>query len=275
MEDMPYLPDGTPVDVVLNPLGVPSRMNVGQVLEVHFGWAGYLLGKQIQEWADDNGLTSEALRKKMLTIFAKSSTKKILEALPEDQLVKFARAFKGGVQLATPVFDGATEEEIKQLLDKCNVDNNGQTVLFDGRTGESFDQDVTVGIMYMLKLHHLVDDKIHARSIGPYSLVTQQPLGGKAQFGGQRLGEMEVWAMEAYGAAFALQEFLTVKSDDVQGRTRMYEAIVKGDQTLDPGLPESFNVLMKELQALCLNVELIDGTAGARKGDDVLAAEEE
>jgi len=275
MEDMPYLPDGTPVDVVLNPLGVPSRMNVGQVLEVHFGWAGYLLGKQIQEWADDHGLTGEALRKKMLGIFAKSSTKKILEELPEDQLVKFARAFKGGVQLATPVFDGATEEEIKQLLDKCNVDNNGQTVLFDGRTGESFDQDVTVGIMYMLKLHHLVDDKIHARSIGPYSLVTQQPLGGKAQFGGQRLGEMEVWAMEAYGAAFALQEFLTVKSDDVQGRTRMYEAIVKGDQTLDPGLPESFNVLMKELQALCLNVELIDGTAGARKGEDVLAAEEE
>jgi DNA-directed RNA polymerase subunit beta len=179
------------------------------------------------------------------------------------------------VQLATPVFDGATEEEIKQLLEKSGADTSGQTMLFDGRTGESFDQSVTVGIMYMLKLHHLVDDKIHARSIGPYSLVTQQPLGGKAQFGGQRLGEMEVWAMEAYGAAFALQEFLTVKSDDVQGRTRMYEAIVKGDQTLDPGLPESFNVLMKELQALCLNVELIDGTASARKGDDVLAAEEE
>jgi DNA-directed RNA polymerase subunit beta len=173
------------------------------------------------------------------------------------------------------VFDGATEDEIKQHLEKAGADTSGQTTLFDGRTGESFDQDVTVGIMYMLKLHHLVDDKIHARSIGPYSLVTQQPLGGKAQFGGQRLGEMEVWAMEAYGAAFALQEFLTVKSDDVQGRTRMYEAIVKGDQTLDPGLPESFNVLMKELQALCLNVELIDGNAGNRKGDDVLAAEEE
>jgi DNA-directed RNA polymerase subunit beta len=275
MEDMPYLPDGTPVDVVLNPLGVPSRMNVGQVLEVHFGWAGYLLGKQIQDWAEDHGLTAVDLRKKLLNIFQKPATKKILETLPEDQLVKFARAFRGGVQLATPVFDGATEEEIKALLDKCGVENNGQTVLFDGRTGESFDQDVTVGIMYMLKLHHLVDDKIHARSIGPYSLVTQQPLGGKAQFGGQRLGEMEVWAMEAYGAAYALQEFLTVKSDDVQGRTRMYEAIVKGDQTLDPGLPESFNVLMKELQALCLNVELIDGNAGARKGDDVLAAEEE
>ncbi len=275
MEDMPYLPDGTPVDVVLNPLGVPSRMNVGQVLEVHFGWAGYLLGKQIIEWADDQGLTADSMRKKLLGVFQKPGTRKILEGLPDDQLVKFARAFKGGVQLATPVFDGATEEEIKELLTQCGVGTNGQTVLFDGRTGESFDQDVTVGIMYMLKLHHLVDDKIHARSIGPYSLVTQQPLGGKAQFGGQRLGEMEVWAMEAYGAAFALQEFLTVKSDDVQGRTRMYEAIVKGDQTLDPGLPESFNVLMKELQALCLNVELIDGAAGARKGDDVLAAEEE
>jgi DNA-directed RNA polymerase subunit beta len=275
MEDMPYLPDGTPVDVVLNPLGVPSRMNVGQVLEVHFGWAGYLLGKQILEWADDHGLTPDNMRKKLLGIFQKPGTRKILETLPDDQLVKFARAFKGGVQLATPVFDGATEDEIKSLLEQCGVNTNGQTVLFDGRTGESFDQDVTVGIMYMLKLHHLVDDKIHARSIGPYSLVTQQPLGGKAQFGGQRLGEMEVWAMEAYGAAYALQEFLTVKSDDVQGRTRMYEAIVKGDQTLDPGLPESFNVLMKELQALCLNVELVDGAAGARKGDDVLAAEEE
>jgi DNA-directed RNA polymerase subunit beta len=275
MEDMPYLPDGSPVDVVLNPLGVPSRMNVGQVLEVHFGWSGYLLGKQIQEMADDKGLSAEALRKKLLGVFAKANTKKLIEELPETELVKFARAFKGGVQLATPVFDGATEDEIKQHLEKAGADTSGQTTLFDGRTGESFDQDVTVGIMYMLKLHHLVDDKIHARSIGPYSLVTQQPLGGKAQFGGQRLGEMEVWAMEAYGAAFALQEFLTVKSDDVQGRTRMYEAIVKGDQTLDPGLPESFNVLMKELQALCLNVELIDGNAGNRKGDDVLAAEEE
>jgi len=275
IEDMPYLPDGSPVDVVLNPLGVPSRMNVGQVLEVHFGWAGHLLGKQIQEMADNKGLSADALRKQLLAIFEKKSTREILEKLPDGELVKFARAFKGGVQLATPVFDGATEDEIKQLLVKAGADKSGQTVLFDGRTGEAMDQNVTVGIMYMLKLHHLVDDKIHARSIGPYSLVTQQPLGGKAQFGGQRLGEMEVWAMEAYGAAFALQEFLTVKSDDVQGRTRMYEAIVKGDQTLDPGLPESFNVLMKELQALCLNVELIDGAAGARKGDDVLAAEEE
>ncbi|MDD9933802.1 MAG: DNA-directed RNA polymerase subunit beta [Myxococcales bacterium] len=275
-EDMPYLPDGTPVDVVLNPLGVPSRMNVGQVLEVHFGWAGHLLGKRIQEFMDQEGLAGDSLRKKLLKIFKKTHTKDILEGLPESEIVKFARAFDHGVQLATPVFDGAFETEIKELLKLAGAETNGQTILFDGRTGEPFDQDVTVGIMYVLKLHHLVDDKIHARSIGPYSLVTQQPLGGKAQFGGQRLGEMEVWAMEAYGAAYALQEFLTVKSDDVQGRTRMYEAIVKGDQTLEAGLPESFNVLMKELQALCLNVELIDpqGTA-SRKGDDVIAAEEE
>ncbi|MGD8860610.1 MAG: DNA-directed RNA polymerase subunit beta [Myxococcales bacterium] len=275
-EDMPYLPDGTPVDVVLNPLGVPSRMNVGQILEVHFGWAGHVLGQRIQSYMDLEGLSGDALRKRLLKIFTKPHTKKILEELPADEVVKFARAFDHGVQLATPVFDGAHESEIKELLELAGVDRSGQTILFDGRTGEAFDQDVTVGIMYMLKLHHLVDDKIHARSIGPYSLVTQQPLGGKAQFGGQRLGEMEVWAMEAYGAAFALQEFLTVKSDDVQGRTRMYEAIVKGDQSLEAGLPESFNVLMKELQALCLNVELIDpqGTA-SRKGDDVIAAEEE
>jgi DNA-directed RNA polymerase subunit beta len=273
-EDLPYLPDGTPVDVVLNPLGVPSRMNVGQILEVHFGWAGYLLGRQIQAMAVDHTLAADALRKKLLKIFTKEPTRQLLQDLADNQLVAFAKAFDGGVQLATPVFDGATEEEIHEMLNLAGVSSSGQTVLFDGRTGEAFDQDVTVGIMYMLKLHHLVDDKIHARSIGPYSLVTQQPLGGKAQFGGQRLGEMEVWAMEAYGAAHALQEFLTVKSDDVQGRTRMYEAIVKGDQTLEAGLPESFNVLMKELQALCLNVELIDPT-GANKGEDVIAAEEE
>jgi DNA-directed RNA polymerase subunit beta len=276
-EDMPYLPNGTPVDVVLNPLGVPSRMNVGQVLEVHFGWAGYLLGKKIQTFIDEKNLGGNALRKELSKIFSKLETKKLIEELSDEDLVKFARAFGNGVQLATPVFDGAFEQEIKELLALGGADTSGQTVLFDGRTGEAFDQSVTVGIMYMLKLHHLVDDKIHARSIGPYSLVTQQPLGGKAQFGGQRLGEMEVWAMEAYGAAFALQEFLTVKSDDIQGRTRMYEAIVKGDQTLEAGLPESFNVLMKELQALCLNVELIDPQGGpvSRKSDDVIAAEEE
>ena len=274
-EDMPYLPDGTPVDVVLNPLGVPSRMNVGQVLEVHFGWAGYLLGRRIEDFVEEQNLGGEALREKLLGIFHKEPTRNLLKELPPEEVVKFAAAFKGGVQLATPVFDGAHESEIHDLLGLVDADSSGQTILFDGRTGDAFDHQVTVGIMYMLKLHHLVDDKIHARSIGPYSLVTQQPLGGKAQFGGQRLGEMEVWAMEAYGAAYSLQEFLTVKSDDVQGRTRMYEAIVKGDQTLEAGLPESFNVLMKELQALCLNVELIDAAGTTRKGDDVLAAEEE
>ena len=204
-EDMPYLPDGTPVEIVLNPLGVPSRMNVGQILETHLGWA--------------------------------------------------ARAL--GIKVASPVFDGASEKEIKELLKKAKISPSGQTELMDGRTGESFASPVTVGYMYVLKLHHLVDDKIHARSIGPYSLVTQQPLGGKAQFGGQRLGEMEVWALQAYGAASTLQEFLTVKSDDVPGRSRMYEAIVKGEPFLEPGLPESFNVLVKELQSLGLDVELV------------------
>ena len=205
-EDMPYLPDGTPVDVVLNPLGVPSRMNVGQILETHLGWAARTLG----------------------------------------------------INVATPVFEGAREGEIKDLLKKAGLPITGQIQLFDGKTGEPFKRPVTVGQMYMLKLHHLVDDKIHARSIGPYSLVTQQPLGGKAQFGGQRLGEMEVWALEAYGAAYTLQEFLTVKSDDVTGRARMYEAIVKGDATLEPGVPESFHVLIKELQSLGLDVELLE-----------------
>ncbi len=204
-EDMPYLPDGTPVDIVLNPLGVPSRMNVGQILETHLGWA--------------------------------------MKAL--------------GLYASSPVFDGATEKEIKDVLKKANLPTSGQSKLYDGKTGEPFDREVTVGYMYMMKLHHLVDDKIHARSIGPYSLVTQQPLGGKAQFGGQRLGEMEVWALQAYGAASTLQEFLTVKSDDVPGRSRIYEAIVKGENFLEPGLPESFNVLIKELQSLGLDVELM------------------
>jgi DNA-directed RNA polymerase subunit beta len=287
-EDMPYLPDGTPVDVVLNPLGVPSRMNVGQILEVHLGWAGLLLGKQMAELIREKQLSGDDLKKHLVRIFNKGETKKLIEELGDKDLQSFAVKFKDGMQLASPVFDGANEGEIKGLLKLCrdtakehemktplyhvSANDTGQTVLFDGRTGEAFHRDVTVGVMYILKLHHLVDDKIHARSIGPYSLVTQQPLGGKAQFGGQRLGEMEVWAMEAYGAAYALQEFLTVKSDDVQGRTRMYESIVKGDYQLEAGLPESFNVLMKELQALCLNVELVE--AGARK-DDVMVAEEE
>jgi DNA-directed RNA polymerase subunit beta len=273
-EDMPYLEDGTPVDIVLNPLGVPSRMNVGQVLEMHLGWAGYLLGKQIQKVVDERKLATDQLRDYLSQHFRQESTKQIIRELSEEDLIKFARLFKDGIHLATPVFDGAREEEIKKLLETAGVSPTGQCVVFDGRTGEPFHQDVTVGIMYMLKLHHLVDDKIHARSIGPYSLVTQQPLGGKAQFGGQRLGEMEVWAMEAYGAAHALQEFLTVKSDDVQGRTRMYESIVKGEQALEAGLPESFHVLMKELQALCLNVEFLDASGGSRKSEDLLAIEE-
>ncbi len=273
-EDMPYLPNGKPVDIVLNPLGVPSRMNVGQILETHLGWAGYLLGTQLQEMIEAKASASE-LRERIRAIFREGDVVKMLEALPDGEVAEMAKSWKHGLQLATPVFDGASEEEIKALLRLAGVQDNGQTVLFDGRTGDAFHEDVTVGIMYMLKLHHLVDDKIHARSIGPYSLVTQQPLGGKAQFGGQRLGEMEVWAMEAYGAAYALQEFLTVKSDDVQGRTRMYESIVKGDYQLEAGLPESFNVLMKELQALCLNVELVETSQLGRRSDDVLAAEEE
>ncbi|NLE47236.1 MAG: DNA-directed RNA polymerase subunit beta, partial [Sandaracinaceae bacterium] len=273
-EDLPYLPDGTPVDIVLNPLGVPSRMNVGQILECHLGWAGYLLGQQIAEMAEKKAAAKE-IRDRLLELYDSPVSQKAIQAISDDDVVQFAKDLKNGLHLASPVFDGASEEEIRALLKKAGVQENGQTVLFDGRTGEAFHEDVTVGIMYMLKLHHLVDDKIHARSIGPYSLVTQQPLGGKAQFGGQRLGEMEVWAMEAYGAAHALQEFLTVKSDDVQGRTRMYESIVKGDYVLDAGLPESFNVLMKELQALCLNVELIESDRfGGRISDDPVAAEE-
>jgi len=206
VEDMPYMPDGTPVEIVLNPLGVPSRMNLGQVLETHLGWAAHAMG----------------------------------------------------LKVATPVFDGASEEFIEEQLGKAGLPMSGKNTLRDGRHGEPFDHPVTVGYIYMMKLAHLVEDKIHARSTGPYSLVSQQPLGGKAQFGGQRLGEMEVWALEAYGAAYTLQEMLTVKSDDVAGRTRMYEAIVKGENTLEPGLPESFNVMVKELQSLCLNVELLE-----------------
>jgi len=273
-EDLPYMQDGTPVDLVLNPLGVPSRMNVGQILEVHLGWAARNIGMKLKAKVEEARLEGEAIRTELLKLFHKGSTKKIIEELPLSEVAKVALKFEEGVHFATEVFDGATEAEIKERLKLGETATSGQTVLFDGRTGEPFDKDVTVGVMYMLKLHHLVDDKIHSRSIGPYSLVTQQPLGGKAQFGGQRLGEMEVWAMEAYGAAYSLQEFLTVKSDDVQGRTRMYESIVKGDYQLDPGLPESFNVLMKELQALCLNVELIEKPTGQRP-DDVLAAEEE
>jgi DNA-directed RNA polymerase subunit beta len=257
-EDMPYLQDGTPVDIVLNPLGVPSRMNVGQILETHLGWGARVLGAQLRYMLEEKfGATS--MRDHIKKIFdGDEDIAKWLNKLSEDDVRGLANKLKRGIHYASPVFDGAQEIQIKNTLALAGLPTSGQTVLFDGRTGDAFDQEVTVGVMYMLKLHHLVDDKIHARSIGPYSLVTQQPLGGKAQFGGQRLGEMEVWAMEAYGTAYALQEFLTVKSDDVQGRTRMYEAIVKGEYNLEPGLPESFNVLIKELQALCLNVELIE-----------------
>jgi DNA-directed RNA polymerase subunit beta len=269
-EDMPYLQDGRPVDIVLNPLGVPSRMNVGQILETHLGWGARVLGWQIQYMLESK-FSAQAIREHILRIYeGDAQLSKWLGKLNDDEVKKVAMKLRNGVHYASPVFDGAPERAIKDSLAIAGLPESGQAVLFDGRTGEAFDQDVTVGIMYMLKLHHLVDDKIHARSIGPYSLVTQQPLGGKAQFGGQRLGEMEVWAMEAYGTAYALQEFLTVKSDDVMGRTRMYEAIVKGEHTLEPGLPESFNVLIKELQALCLNIELVE--PGSQRQDH--AAEE-
>jgi len=256
VENMPYFEDGTPMDIVLNPLGVPSRMNVGQVLETHLGWAAKGLGEQIGNLI--NNCQVAALRKKLKAIFSSEQYKKLFGNMTDEELLKFAEDYRNGVHMATPVFDGAEESDIRGLLAEAGVSESGQATLCDGRTGETFDQKVTVGIMYMLKLHHLVDDKIHARCTGPYSLVTQQPLGGKAQFGGQRLGEMEVWAMEAYGAAYSLQEFLTVKSDDVPGRTRMYEKIVKGNNTLEAGLPESFNVLVKELQGLSLDVELIE-----------------
>lgn len=257
VEDLPYFKDGTTVDMVLNPLGVPSRMNVGQILEIHLGRAARSLGRQIEDMIDD--ARHKHLKDKLKNIFTSETETDFIDSLDDDDTIKFASHYKKGVHMATPVFDGAKESNIKKLLNEAGVNESGQAQLFDGRTGEPFDGKITVGTMYMLKLHHLVDDKLHARSIGPYSLVTQQPLGGKAQFGGQRLGEMEVWAMEAYGAAYALQEFITVKSDDMAGRTRMYEKIVKGQTALEPGLPESFRVLNKELQSLGLNVDLIEG----------------
>ena len=255
-EDMPYLEDGTPVDMVLNPLGVPSRMNVGQILEAHLGWAARSLGQQIQVLLDQN---SSEITARLKDYLGEGESSKVgLDGLPLDDVRRLGEKYRQGVHLASPVFDGARENEIFNLLKKADLPVTGQVTLFDGRNGEPFDEKVTVGVMYMMKLHHLVDDKIHARSTGPYSLVTQQPLGGKAQFGGQRLGEMEVWALEAYGAAYTLQEMLTVKSDDVTGRTRMYEGIFKGDHFLEPGLPESFNVMVKELQSLCLDLELVE-----------------
>ena len=258
-EDMPYFADGTPVDIVLNPLGVPSRMNVGQVLETHVGWASRELGRRIGDLLDKVRDT-DVLKRKLRELLPTDEYKELFENSSDEELVEKARLLKDGVPMASPVFDGAEEDEIKKCLEEAGLPVTGQTTLYDGRTGEPFDQKVTVGIMYIMKLHHLVDDKLHARSIGPYSLVTQQPLGGKAQFGGQRLGEMEVWAMEAYGAAYSLQEFLTVKSDDVAGRTRMYERIVKGNNVLEAGIPESFKVLMKELQSLGLEIQLFEDT---------------
>ena len=261
-EDMPHLADGTPVDVVLNPLGVPSRMNVGQILETHLGWAIHTVGKQLDEESTHQGKGSEeGLRRQLKEVYGRADEfTGVIDTLSGEDLRRVARRARQGVHIASPVFDGATEEEILSFLKRTGLPENGQTILYDGRTGEPFAEPVTVGVMYILKLHHLVEDKIHARSTGPYSLVTQQPLGGKAQFGGQRLGEMEVWALEAYGAAYSLQEMLTVKSDDVAGRTRMYEAIVKGENVLEPGLPESFNVMIRELQSLALNVELLEET---------------
>ena len=255
-EDMPYLEDGTPVDICLNPLGVPSRMNIGQILEVHLGWCAWNVGRRIRTYIERRDY--DGLRGFLKSVFEAERIEGLIDSLSDDEVVAVAETMQNGTHFATPVFDGATEEDIRRLYEVTGVDDDGQSWLFDGRSGERFSQKVTVGVMYMLKLHHLVDDKLHARSIGPYSLVTQQPLGGKAQFGGQRLGEMEVWAMEAYGAAYSLQEFLTVKSDDVNGRTRMYENIVKGENAHEAGLPESFNVLVKELQSLCFHVELLE-----------------
>ncbi len=258
-EDMPYLEDGKPVDIVLNPLGVPSRMNVGQILETHLGWASHGIGVQVTEIMDRIKLGAsdyEPLKGKLKEVYGDKEYDAKISGMSDEQFDELGNNLRNGVPMATPVFDGANEADINRLLEVAGLDTSGQVTLIDGRTGETFDRKVTVGYIYMLKLHHLVDDKIHARSIGPYSLVTQQPLGGKAQFGGQRFGEMEVWALQAYGAAYTLQEMLTVKSDDVAGRTKVYEAIVRGDDTFEAGIPESFNVLVKEMRSLCLNVEL-------------------
>jgi DNA-directed RNA polymerase subunit beta len=255
VEDMPYTADGTSIDIVLNPLGVPSRMNIGQVLETHLGWAAKGLGIKIGKMLDAQQKVAD-IRAYLDKIYNSSGHKEDLKSLSNEDVLDLARNLVKGVPMATPVFDGATEEAIKYMLELADLPASGQTTLYDGRTGDAFDREVTVGYMYMLKLNHLVDDKMHARSTGPYSMVTQQPLGGKAQFGGQRFGEMEVWALEAYGAAYTLQEMLTVKSDDVNGRTKMYKNIVDGNHHMDAGMPESFNVLVKEIRSLGLNIEL-------------------
>jgi DNA-directed RNA polymerase subunit beta len=255
VEDMPFFADGRPVDIVLNPLGVPSRMNIGQIMETHLGWAAKELGLQLAALAA-SGIATADLRARVKAVFNSPATAALIDSLSEEEFVDSVKALRDGIITKTPVFDGASEEEIWNWLAQADLPDDGKTLLYDGRTGEPFQNKVTTGVMYMLKLHHLVDEKLHARSTGPYSLVTQQPLGGKAQFGGQRLGEMEVWALEAYGAAYLLQEFLTVKSDDVTGRVKMYEKIVKSENFLEAGLPESFNVLVKELMSLGLNVTL-------------------
>ena len=258
IEDMPFLEDGTHVDVVLNPLGVPSRMNVGQILETHLGWACAGMGKKIGAMLDAYKAGSEIqpLRDVIDSVIGSGPKGEPIKDYDDESIVRLAEQTRRGVSIATPVFDGAVEADVNEMLEQAGLKVTGQSTLYDGRTGDQFDRQVTVGYIYMLKLNHLVDDKIHARSIGPYSLVTQQPLGGKAQFGGQRFGEMEVWALEAYGAAYTLQEMLTVKSDDVAGRTKVYEAIVRGDDTFEAGIPESFNVLVKEMRSLGLSVEL-------------------
>ncbi|WP_243375667.1 DNA-directed RNA polymerase subunit beta [Microvirga solisilvae] len=272
IEDMPFLEDGTHADIVLNPLGVPSRMNVGQILETHLGWAAAGLGKQVAQAVDAymKSGQSKGLREQLTSIYGDLPE---IKGASDDELVELGNKLRRGVPFATPVFDGAKEADIEAMLAKAGLDPSGQVTLYDGKTGEAFDRKVTVGYIYMLKLHHLVDDKIHARSIGPYSLVTQQPLGGKAQFGGQRFGEMEVWALEAYGAAYTLQEMLTVKSDDVAGRTKVYEAIVRGDDTFESGIPESFNVLVKEMRSLGLNVELTNSKKAANEAEQLPPSE--
>ena len=258
VEDMPYMESGKPVDIVLNPLGVPSRMNVGQILETHLGWSCSELGEKIKKLSNEyfKNKNNNNLNNTLEKIYGKKLFTNIIKKLNNRELKELCENLSNGVPVSTPVFDGASTQDITKMLEIANLPNSGQTNLWDGRTGEKFDRPITVGIIYMLKLHHLVEDKIHARSTGPYSLVTQQPLGGKAQLGGQRFGEMEVWALEAYGASYTLQEILTVKSDDVAGRTKVYETIVKGEENFESGIPESFNVLVKEIRALGLNIEL-------------------
>ena len=253
--------DGTPVDIVLNPLGVPSRMNVGQILETHLGWAAKALGEKLNEMMEQYKRGEKSIKElndELKAVYGEKQYKEDIKSLSEPELEEMISNLKRGVPMATPVFDGASGDDINSMLSLAGLPTSGQIDLYDGRTGEKFDRKVTVGIIYMLKLHHIVDEKMHARSVGPYSLVTQQPLGGKAQFGGQRFGEMEVWALQADGAAYTLQEMLTVKSDDVNGRTKVYEAIVRGDDGFEAGIPESFNVLVKEIKSLCLNVELLN-----------------